>query len=105
MISYKKAEMWSDILKAMAHPTRVMILNALEESEQTFSDLMKLFEFDKSTVSKHLTILKKAGIISSTKNGNETIFKLDVGCIMQFFKCADTVIETNIKKQQACLCS
>ena len=104
MITFSEAELRVKIIKAMAHPVRLMVIEYLRGGEHTFSELFRLFKLDKSTVSKHLLVLKEAGIISSRKAGVETIFKLEVPCVADFFSCATVVVETNLKKQLNCLC-
>lgn len=88
----------------MAHPVRLMMIDCLKKKERSFSELFGLFHLDKSTISKHLLVLKESGIISSRKTGTDMIFRLDVPCIIDFFSCVTAVIESNVKKQQACLC-
>jgi ArsR family transcriptional regulator len=103
-ITFKKAEIRAKIIKAMAHPVRLMAIEFLKNGERSFSEIFDLFQLDKSTVSKHLLVLKEAGIASSRKNGTDMIYKLEVPCVTDFFSCVTAVIESNVKKQQACLC-
>jgi ArsR family transcriptional regulator len=104
MISFEEAEIRAKIIKAMAHPVRLMMIELLKKGERSFSDLFELFQLDKSTVSKHLLVLKEAGIVSSKKSGADMIYKLEVPCVTDFFSCVTAVIESNVKKQQVCLC-
>ncbi len=104
MISFEEAEIRSKIIKAMAHPVRLMMVEMLKAGEHTFSQIFDVFKLDQSTVSKHLLVLKESGIISSRKAGTDMIYRLDVPCITDFFSCVTAVIESNVKKQQACLC-
>ena len=104
MISFGEAEIRSKIIKAMAHPVRLMMIEFLKKGERSFSDLFDLFQLDKSTVSKHLLVLKEAGIVSSRKSGADMIYRLEVPCVTDFFSCVTAVIESNVKKQRVCLC-
>ena len=104
MISFEEAEIRAKIIKAMGHPVRLMMVEFLKERERSFSDIFDLFKLDKSTVSKHLLVLKEAGIVSSKKEGADMVYKLEVPCVTNFFSCVTAVIESNVKKQQACLC-
>jgi ArsR family transcriptional regulator len=103
-ITFREAEIRAKIIKAMAHPVRLMMVEMLKTGEHSFSQIFDVFKLDKSTVSKHLLVLKESGIVSSRKEGAEMIYKLDVPCITDFFSCVTAVIESNVKKQQACLC-
>jgi len=76
----------------------------LKDRELPFSRINDAFESDKSTISKHLSVLKDAGIVSSKKSGLDMIYRLEVPCIIDFFGCITAVIENNVKRQQVCLC-
>jgi len=103
LISFEEAEIRSKIIKAMSHPVRLMMIDLLKTGEHSFSQIFDLFKLDKSTVSKHLLVLKEAGIVSSRRDGIDMIYRLDVPCILDFFGCVTAVIESNVKKQQVCL--
>ena len=104
MITFDDAEIRAKVVKAMAHPVRLMVIEFLKNGEHSFSEVFDLFKLDKSTVSKHLLVLKEAGIITSRKEGTDMIYKLEVPCVIDFFSCVTAVIESNVKKQQVCLC-
>lgn len=103
MITYEEAESRARILKAMAHPVRLMIIELLRDGERSFSEIKENFSLDKSTVSKHLSILKDAGVVSSRRIGTEVIYRLEITCAVLFFECATKVIEENIRKQSSIL--
>lgn len=103
MVTFEEAEIRAKIIKAMSHPVRLMMIDLLKTGEHSFSQIFDLFKLDKSTVSKHLLVLKEAGILSSRKDGIDMIYRLDVPCILDFFGCVTAVIESNVKKQQVCL--
>ncbi|MBP7529376.1 MAG: winged helix-turn-helix transcriptional regulator [Syntrophorhabdaceae bacterium] len=104
MITFEEAEIRSDIIKSMAHPVRLLIIEYLKEGPRAFSEISGLFDLDKSTVSKHLHVLKETGIVTSRKNGADMIYTLEVPCVTDFFGCVTAVIENNVRRQQVCLC-
>jgi len=81
------------ILKALAHPTRLFIVDQLEQQERSVSELTAMVGVDVSTVSKHLSQLKQVGIIRDEKRGNQVFYYLAVPCVMNFFDCVEAVIE------------
>jgi DNA-binding transcriptional ArsR family regulator len=91
------------VLKAMAHPTRLFIIEELEKSEQNVCDLTAMIGADISTVSKHLSVLKQAGIVLDDKRGNQVFYRLRVPCILNFFGCVESVLENRAKEQVAYL--
>ena len=80
------------VLKAMAHPTRLFIVEELEKGERCVCELTAMIGADVSTVSKHLTVLKQAGIVADDKRGNQVFYRLQVPCLQKFFSCIETVI-------------
>lgn len=94
-----KFEIRANVIKAMAHPTRLFIVDELSRREKCVSELTALIEADTSTVSKHLAVLKKAGIVKDDKRGTEVYYSLRVPCIMNFFQCVESVIRENAREQ------
>jgi len=94
----KKYEEMARISKALAHATRLYIIHKLDEQEYCVKELTELIGVDISTVSKHLTILKNAGIINSEKRGNCIYYQLQCHCILSMFSCLTNVIDTNKEK-------
>lgn len=103
MITFAEAELRVKIIKAMAHPVRLMVIEFLLGGEHSFSEVFNLFHLDKSTISKHLLVLKESGVISSRKAGREMIYTLEVPCVADFFRCATVVIKDKVNKQLKCL--
>ena len=87
------------IIKAMAHPTRLFIVDELSRKEKCVCELTKMVGADTSTISRHLSILKNAGIIDANKRGLQVFYKLRVPCILNFFSCVESVIKSNADEQ------
>jgi ArsR family transcriptional regulator len=83
----------SRVLKAMAHPTRLFIIDELSRGERCVAELTAMVGADVSTVSKHLAVLKGAGILSDDKRGPQVFYRLHVPCIVEFFGCVEAVLE------------
>jgi DNA-binding transcriptional ArsR family regulator len=98
-----RSESRAKILKAMAHPSRLFIIEKLSERAHCVCELTEMIGADTSTVSKHLSILKNAGIISDRKEGTMVYYSLKAPCLLKFLGCVETVIEQNIKQQLASL--
>jgi len=89
----------ADILKAMAHPTRLWIIKQLETQELCVNEIVNRIDADFSTVSKHLSILKNSGIIASDKRGKQVFYHLCVPCILKFMDCVEAVLHDQFQKQ------
>lgn len=83
----------AEVLKALAHESRLMIVDRLYEGEASAGDLTKLVGSDQTTVSKHLAILRAYGIVEGRREGNIVIYKLNTPCVVNFFSCATNVMK------------
>ncbi len=96
-----KYESRAAVIKALAHPTRLFIVDQLAEADQRcVCELTAMVGADMSTVSKHLAVLKAAGIIDDRKRGPQVFYRLRVPCITQFFGCVESVIQCNVREGQ-----
>jgi DNA-binding transcriptional ArsR family regulator len=105
MKTQRKYEARVRVVKAMAHPTRMFIVDELSRSgERCVCELTEMIGSDISTVSKHLALLRNAGIIGDEKRGNQVFYRLKVPCILDFFRCVESVLECNTRGDKVCAC-
>jgi DNA-binding transcriptional ArsR family regulator len=67
----------AEIFKSIAHPTRIEILQLLRHGERCVCEIFPALEVEQPTVSRHLSILKKEGIVSSRKDGLKVIYTIE----------------------------
>ena len=80
------------IIKALAHPTRLFIVNELARGERCVCELTDLIGVEMPTVSRHLGLLKHAGILAGEKRGSLVYYRLRAPCVLNFFKCGNADI-------------
>ena len=83
----------ANVLKALGHPTRLWMAEQLADGEKCVCELVENIDADFSTVSKHLAILKQAGVVIDEKRGKQVYYRLKVPCILQFMHCIEAVIQ------------
>jgi ArsR family transcriptional regulator len=86
------------VLKALAHPSRLYMVDVLSHGERCVCELTALVGADMSTVSKHLSVLKSAGIVSDDKRGMQVFYKLKMPCVLRFFDCVGEVMARTAKE-------
>ena len=94
-----RLEARAKIIKAMAHPTRLFIVDELSRQERCVCEMTEMIGADVSTVSKHLTVLRNAGIVQDEKRGTMVFYSLRVPCVLNFFSCVESVLEITAKEQ------
>ena len=83
----------ANILKALGHPTRLWMAEQLAGGEKCVCELAENIDADFSTVSKHLTVLKQAGVVTDEKRGKQVYYRLKVPCILEFMPCIEAVLQ------------
>ncbi|MDX9860162.1 MAG: metalloregulator ArsR/SmtB family transcription factor [Rhodospirillales bacterium] len=91
------------VLKALGHPTRLFIAEELGRGERCVCQLVEMIGADFSTVSRHLSVLKQAGIVEDEKRGMQVFYRLRVPCVLRFMDCVEAVIASRVKQHVAML--
>jgi ArsR family transcriptional regulator len=99
--THTKLEARARVVKAMAHPTRLFIVEELAKGERCVCELTAMVGADMSTVSKHLTVLRSAGIARDDKRGNQVYYSLRCPCVLSFFECVENVLRSTAEDQLA----
>lgn len=84
------------VLKALAHESRLMIVDRLGQGECTVGELVELVGMGQSTVSKHLAVLRHNGIVEDRRQGSFVHYRLAIPCVLDFFSCASQVLELKL---------
>ncbi len=95
-----KYETRAKVLKALAHPARLKIVDELSEHDEVcVCDLTDAVGSDMSTVSRHLAQLKNAGIVESEKQGQMVFYRLRIKCLTSLFGCIESVVKCHVDDQ------
>jgi len=87
------------IVKALAHPTRLFLTDELSRGERCVCELTRMVGADVSTVSRHLALLREAGIVADDKRGQQVFYRLRTPCVLKFFGCIEAVLTENARAQ------
>jgi ArsR family transcriptional regulator len=88
----------AEILKALAHPSRLWMVERLARGECCVCELVRGVNADFSTVSKHLSVLKKSGILEDEKRGKQVFYRLRIPCLLRFMDCIEAVVPDSGKR-------
>lgn len=79
------------VMKALAHPSRLLIVHALMDHELCVCELRELLNQTLPTVSRHLSVLKNAGLLKEEKRGLYIYYHLTCPCINHFLSCVTQI--------------
>jgi len=86
------------VIKALAHPTRLFIVDEISHGERCVCELTSLIGADTSTVSKHLTVLKNAGVVTDEKRGLMVFYRLRHPWTKTMLECADQILISSARE-------
>ena len=92
-----RCETRAAILKALAHPARLFMIEELSKKSHCVCELTEMVGLDVSTVSKHLSILKNAGLVNVEKKGKQVFYSLRMRCALNFLDCVEAVLREQAK--------
>jgi len=96
-------EMKAEILQAMGHPIRLAIIEFLTQREQCVCDIIEHVGAQRSNVSRHLSVMLKAGILECHKEGLKMIYTLRTRCVIDFLACVDQALQARMESEVAIL--
>lgn len=77
------------VFKALGSPARLTIVRTLIGGERCVCDLVEACGLGWSTTSKHLDVLREAGVISSEKRAQKIFCRIELACVADFISCLD----------------
>jgi DNA-binding transcriptional ArsR family regulator len=83
-----RAATTSDPFNAVAEPRRRQILSYLAHQERPVGHIAKCLRLGQPSVSKHLRVLKKVGLVSARRNGRQIFYKTNPELIQVFYEWA-----------------
>lgn len=87
------------VLKALAHPTRLYIVEELAQGEKCVCEFVDAVKADFSTVSKHLLVLKNAGLVDDEKRGQQVFYRLRMRCLPDFISCIGVAVADDARQK------
>lgn len=96
-------EKQAEVAKAIAHPLRIAILDFLKNGEKCVCDIAEHIGAEQSNVSRHLSVMVKAGVLGCRKEGLKVIYKLKTPCILDCFSCITACLKQQTKENSKLL--
>ena len=91
----------AEVFKAMGHPLRLGVIEFLKHGEMCVCDIVDHVGTEISNVSKHLSVLKKAGILADRRDGLKIMYRLTMPCALDFAGCVESEVIKRLETQRA----
>ena len=86
-MDYKVAQSVSEVLKAVAHPVRLQIVELLEDGEKCVSEIVKGVGNKQSITSQHLSRMRDKGVLSSRREGANIFYRIENKNVIKVLHC------------------
>jgi ArsR family transcriptional regulator, arsenate/arsenite/antimonite-responsive transcriptional repressor len=86
------AQKKADILKALAHPVRARVFEALAGSEKTVGELVTMLGEKEANTSRHLAVLRNSGLVATRKEGLNVYYSNKMPCLLSMLSCVDQAV-------------
>lgn len=93
------------VFKALGNPARLTLVRTLARGERCVCDLVEAIGLGWSTTSKHLEVLRQAGVVGSQKRGLKVFYRLELACVTEFIACLDGASVGLRASRTACDCA
>jgi ArsR family transcriptional regulator len=93
------------VFKALGHPVRLTLVRRLVRGEHCVCDLVDAAGVGWSTTSRHLEILREAGVVRGDKRGQRVFYRLELDCVADFINCLDGPGPRGRARRPACDCA
>jgi len=103
--NWQRYEMQARVIGALAHPIRVAIVDLLKDGEVCVCEIAERIGVERSNTSRHLSVMLKAGVLKTRKDGLQVYYSLRSPCVLNFLACATRAIEQNLKAQSRAMAS
>jgi DNA-binding transcriptional ArsR family regulator len=91
----------AEVFKAMGHPLRLGVIEFLQNGEKCVCEIVEHVGTEMSNVSKHLSVLKKAGVVADRRDGLKIMYRLTMPCALDFARCVEGVVIRRLEDQRS----
>jgi DNA-binding transcriptional ArsR family regulator len=88
----------ADIFQALAHPTRIAILELLRDGELSAGSLIEKLGMEQANVSQHLAVLRAKQLVSNRKAGNQVFYSVRDPIIIEVLNLMRTYFHAHLKE-------
>jgi ArsR family transcriptional regulator len=99
-MNYREAKERAKVLKAISHPMRILIIEALKDGDKCGRELCALGHINQSNVSRHLSMLKKVGVVSDRREQTRVFYRLEAPSVLKTLDPAAEAVRVDRKRRK-----
>jgi ArsR family transcriptional regulator len=96
-------ELKAAILKAMAQPTRLKILESLRSGEKCICEIVPTINGEQSNISRHISMMQKSHLVTTRKDGVKVMVNVKDPKVFEVLDKVSAILKTRLKEQEKLL--
>ncbi|MET7639134.1 metalloregulator ArsR/SmtB family transcription factor [Streptomyces sp. NPDC005438] len=93
----------AEFFRMLGHPVRIRVLELLQDGPQPVRDLLAVIEIEPAALSQQLAVLRRSGIVTSTREGSTVVYQLAGGDVAELMRAARRILTEMLADQNALL--
>ncbi|MFF4157670.1 ArsR/SmtB family transcription factor [Streptomyces sp. NPDC001678] len=93
----------AEFFRMLGHPVRIRVLELLQDGPQPVRDLLTAIEIEPSSLSQQLAVLRRSGIVTSTRTGSTVVYELAGGDVADLMSAARRILTEMLTGQNELL--
>lgn len=99
-LSRPLSEIKAELFKALAHPARIRVLELLVEGERSVGEIQPLVGIESSHLSQQLGVLRRAGLVSTRKEGSSVIYAIRDPQLVELLAVAKRILISSLTETE-----
>lgn len=99
----KLLELKAEILKVLAQPTRLKILEALRNGEKCICEIVPAINGEQSNISRHISMMQKSHLVSTRKEGVRVMVNVKDPKVFEILDKVSAILKNQMKEQEKLL--
>jgi DNA-binding transcriptional ArsR family regulator len=92
-------ELKAEILKALAQPTRLKILELLRNGEKCICEIVPALNGEQSNISRHISLMQKSHLVTTRKDGVRVMVKVRDPKIFDILDRVSAILKSQMREQ------
>lgn len=92
-------QMKAEFFKTLSHPVRIRVLELLSEREHSVGELLRELDVEASNLSQQLAVLRRAGLVTTRKEGSTVYYSLVSAQIAELMSVARSILTSMLSEQ------
>ena len=93
----------ADFFRTIGHPVRIRVLELLQDGPRPVHELLADIQVESSSLSQQLAVLRRAGLVVSSREGGEVIYTLSTTEVVELLRAARHILTSMLAGQEELL--